>query len=192
MSYLEPTELPKAGPAMLIGAASPLWGYFGTAAMGGLAYWWMTRWMQPVNLEALFGRAWTRTAGAMEPARAAVELAPQVLAPAETAPEPPTPAFAAVGGESAPVSPVLEVAAQAPEAVLDAVVEAASESAETSFTALQTAMDPAPTVAPAARPAPELRIVGSSPEPTAAAPLAAAPAPKSKKSVPPPAPSFDA
>ena len=35
-----------------IGAASPLWFAFAGAAAVGAAYWWSTRWMKPVNLEA--------------------------------------------------------------------------------------------------------------------------------------------
>lgn len=36
-----------------IGAASPLWFMFTGAASAGVAYWWMTRWMRPMNLEAM-------------------------------------------------------------------------------------------------------------------------------------------
>lgn len=42
----------SVSPALLVGVASPLWSYFGAAAAGGMAYWWMTRWARPVNLEA--------------------------------------------------------------------------------------------------------------------------------------------
>jgi hypothetical protein len=58
VAYLEssPVLRPKVSPALFIGAASPLWGYFGAAAAGGMAYWWMTRLAQPVKLEALFDR----------------------------------------------------------------------------------------------------------------------------------------
>nr|QQZ51680.1 hypothetical protein JKL49_12405 [Phenylobacterium glaciei] len=38
---------------MPIGAASPLWFMFTGAASAGVAYWWMTRWLRPMNLEAL-------------------------------------------------------------------------------------------------------------------------------------------
>ncbi len=48
---------PRVSPALLVGVASPLWSYFGAAAAGGLAYWWMTQWARPVNLEALMGAA---------------------------------------------------------------------------------------------------------------------------------------
>ncbi|HWF76726.1 MAG TPA: hypothetical protein VN694_06060 [Caulobacteraceae bacterium] len=40
-----------------IGAVSPLWAMFGAAAGAGVAWWWMTRWAQAVNVEALAGFA---------------------------------------------------------------------------------------------------------------------------------------
>ena len=36
-----------------IGMASPLWLPFAAATGAGLAFWWMTRWTSPANLEAL-------------------------------------------------------------------------------------------------------------------------------------------
>lgn len=84
---LSPTTEPRVSPQLLVGAASPLWTYFGAAASAGVAYWWMTRWTRPMNLEALFaGRP------------AAPALLVEVVA-AELEP---------VDGESAPVSPGLE------------------------------------------------------------------------------------
>lgn len=47
----------RVNPALLMGAVSPLWGYFGAVAAGGVAYWWMTRWARPMNAEAVFGAA---------------------------------------------------------------------------------------------------------------------------------------
>jgi predicted flap endonuclease-1-like 5' DNA nuclease len=35
-----------------IGAVSPLWWAFAGAATAGVAYWWLTRWARPVNIEA--------------------------------------------------------------------------------------------------------------------------------------------
>jgi hypothetical protein len=35
-----------------VGVASPLWLAFAGAASAGVAYWWLTRWMRPANLEA--------------------------------------------------------------------------------------------------------------------------------------------
>ncbi|MDB5433897.1 MAG: hypothetical protein JWR47_154 [Phenylobacterium sp.] len=95
-----------------VGLASPLWGLFAGAAMSGAAWWWMTRWAQPENLEAMFGAA-LKTQPAVEPEAPA--LAAPVAEPVmEAAPEPePTP------------KPVLEVVAEAaPEPVLEALVEA--------------------------------------------------------------------
>ena len=36
-----------------IGAVSPLWWAFAGAATAGVAYWWMTRWARPINVEAV-------------------------------------------------------------------------------------------------------------------------------------------
>ncbi|HEY0650435.1 MAG TPA: hypothetical protein VGD44_21270, partial [Phenylobacterium sp.] len=73
MATFDLPELPetRVTPQLMLGAASPLWAYFGAAAAGGVAYWWMTRWTQPVNLEALFG------------AKPAATLAPVIEAAAE-------------------------------------------------------------------------------------------------------------
>ena len=55
MIALKPNE--SVTPATVlhvpIGVASPLWFMFTGAASAGVAYWWMTRWMRPMNLEAL-------------------------------------------------------------------------------------------------------------------------------------------
>lgn len=119
-------ELPKLpptamSPQMMVGAASPLWVYFGAAAAGGLAYWWTMRWTRPVDLGAFFDAAtkasplgfvvaaeeWAETA-----AEAAVEAAEAPLA-AVSGP---------VGGEAAPVSPLAATAeaAREPDAASDA------------------------------------------------------------------------
>ena len=117
MSFLESLEIPqpKIGPALLVGAASPLWGYFSCAALGGVAYWWMTRWTEASNLEALYA-AWS-------PARLA-EMAPVTPASLESAAEVAPP----LGGESAPVSPVAAVAT--PETPAPTIAEAAPEPVE--------------------------------------------------------------
>jgi hypothetical protein len=126
---------PKALLRVPVGLASPLWPLFAGAAVTGAAWWWMTRWAQPANLEAIFGatvkvevEAVEAVAeGVVEPVveaepliEAAVEVAAEPVV--ETAPEPvlealieAPAALEPVGGESAPISPVLE--ATAPEAV---------------------------------------------------------------------------
>jgi hypothetical protein len=135
---------PQALLSVPVGLSSPLWGLFAGAAVSGAAWWWMTRWARPENLEAMFGAA-AKFEAAVEPkvvelavpveatkaahqavleAEAAAETVTETvveaaqepvsqvpvleaLAEAPAAPEP-------VGGEAAPVSPVLEVLA--PEA----------------------------------------------------------------------------
>src|SRR5580658_10868810 len=63
---------------MPIGVVSPLWAMFGAAASAGVAYWWMTRWTQAVNIEAF--------AGALAPAAKAVALPAEVVAELALAP----------------------------------------------------------------------------------------------------------
>lgn len=147
---------PQAFIRIPVGAASPLWGLFAGAAMSGAAWWWMTRWTRPANLEAVFGAVEAATSDAVAKVEAlaapvidAVEEAPAALeSVVEAAPElveppveAPTPAPSAdalieaapepVGGEAAPISPVLE--ALTPETVEPTVepfaVEAAAEEA---------------------------------------------------------------
>ncbi|MDQ0462563.1 putative flap endonuclease-1-like 5' DNA nuclease [Caulobacter ginsengisoli] len=88
-----------------LGAASPLWFAFAGAAAVGAAYWWSTRWMRPVNIEALTALQETVVEAAVETVEATVE-AVEVVADAvvEAAPEPVAEAVAAVIPE--PVAPV--------------------------------------------------------------------------------------
>ncbi|HEX3886328.1 MAG TPA: hypothetical protein VHW05_02435 [Phenylobacterium sp.] len=151
----EPATLadPKALLHVPVGLVSPLWPLFAGAAAAGATWWWMTRWTQPANLEAMFGGAAkaglpvpVEPATFAEPAVEAEELVateaePAVEAVAETfeasveaaiepaleaapeaAPEPMLEALAEgpaepepVGGESAPISPVLEAVALEPK-----------------------------------------------------------------------------
>lgn len=111
---LSETTQPYVSPALLVGVASPLWTYFGAAAFGGVAYWWLTQWTRPANLEALMGgKAPPEVSPILKPmlavvetGLAAVEVAQEaaVEALAEAAPLP-------VGGEAAPISPLAEIAA---------------------------------------------------------------------------------
>lgn len=125
---------PEALLRVPVGLSSPLWGLFAGAAVSGAAWWWMTRWVQPQNLEAMFGAA-PNTETAVEPeasALAAPVVEPVIAAAPEPAPAA-TPAFEPiaevapervfealveappapepVGGEAAPISPVLETLA---------------------------------------------------------------------------------
>ena len=140
---------PRVSPNLMVGAASPLWGFFGAATAGGLAYWWMTRWTQTQNLEALFGMA---TKALAEPALEMAEAVAEAVAEAAEAAVEALPA--PVGGESAPISPLVEAMA-APEAVIDPspepVLEAVPEPA------VEAAPEPQPVEA-AAEPAPRPRL----------------------------------
>jgi predicted flap endonuclease-1-like 5' DNA nuclease len=51
-----------------VGAVSPLWAVFGAAASAGVAWWWMTRWMRAVNVEALAGFAAAQAADSVDAA----------------------------------------------------------------------------------------------------------------------------
>jgi predicted flap endonuclease-1-like 5' DNA nuclease len=70
-----------------IGLMSPLWVAFGAAASAGVAWWWMTRWAKPVNLEAEMGASIVETP--VEP-EASLEAEPAVGVEAEAVVEPPT------------------------------------------------------------------------------------------------------
>lgn len=87
---------PPIANAML-GAASPLWGYFAGAAMGGVAFWWAARFVQPASYESLFARL---------PAPE-----PRSFAEPDAAPE-------------APFVAMAEAVASSPSAVVEAVPEA--------------------------------------------------------------------
>ena len=137
---------PKTLLLVPVGLASPLWTLFAGAAVSGAAWWWMSRWAQPANLEAMFGAAArfeaemeVEAVAQAEPGIEAVAEAEPILeAAAETVAEPvaeaaPEPiltaladepaSFAPVGGESAPISPLVEaMAPDAPQA--DAAAEA--------------------------------------------------------------------
>lgn len=148
MATFDLPELPvtRATPHLLMGAASPLWSYYGAAAASGVAYWWMTRWMQPMNLEALF--AMTRRGTALAPMAEAAPLFEAMAEPAVEALEIVAEATQAmveatadvleealpaapVGGEAAPFGLLTEALIEAaPEPVVETVsepVEAAPE-----------------------------------------------------------------
>jgi hypothetical protein len=105
---------PEALLRVPLGMASPLWGLFAGAAVGGSAWWWMTRWTRPENLEALFGAALTAPVG--EPlADAVAEAVAEAQAALEAIVEPPE-LDAPVGGESAPIGPAVAAESEALDA----------------------------------------------------------------------------
>ncbi|HEX7886247.1 MAG TPA: hypothetical protein VF474_09745 [Phenylobacterium sp.] len=100
-------------PALLVGVASPLWTYFGAAAVGGMAYWWLTQWTRPANLEALMGG---KAPPSPEPfVKPVLELVETAADAAVATP---------VGGEAAPISP-LATTSTAPAIAPEPVAEAA-------------------------------------------------------------------
>jgi hypothetical protein len=119
MSSTLETPAPAKPEVMLrvpVGLASPLWGFFAGAAVGGAAFWWMTRWTTPQNLEAMFGKAAPAEEVVEAPVEAPVEvLVEPVLVEAEVAaPEAVEPVM-----QAAP-EPVAELVAEPPpEAVAD-------------------------------------------------------------------------
>ena len=115
---------PEALLRVPVGLASPLWGLFAGAAMSGAAWWWMTRWARPENLEAMFGAA-AKFEAAVEPK--VVELAAPVVEAVEAAPEAVLEAEAAAETVAAPVTEAVVEAAQesvSEAPVLEALVEA--------------------------------------------------------------------
>lgn len=110
-----------------IGAASPLWLAFAGAASAGVAYWWMTRWMRPINLEAVLfaAPAAPEAPVVVEPVvEAVVELVAETPVLVEAAIEAPVEAAAKIA------EPVVETAAEIAEPLVEAaepVVEAVAE-----------------------------------------------------------------
>jgi predicted flap endonuclease-1-like 5' DNA nuclease len=63
-----------------IGAVSPLWWAFAGAATAGVAYWWLTRWAKPFNIEAAGVMPVEMAAPpALEEAAAAYEMSPEAI-----------------------------------------------------------------------------------------------------------------
>jgi predicted flap endonuclease-1-like 5' DNA nuclease len=113
----EPQGLPQAAPHLAIGAASPLWLMFGSAAYAGAAYWWWaSRWRDAVNLEALM-------AVRPELASPSVEVSgPEVEAVLEAPP--------VVEAVVEPALGAIALAVQTTDTVLDAAQEIVQAAAE--------------------------------------------------------------
>jgi len=128
LSEERPTALGTENPFRLavVGAASPLWLVFAGAAASGAAYWWMTRWARPVNLEAIMGAASQPAAALPEPAEALPEPEPAAV---ELAPEP-APIAQADVLERPPEPPAVE-------AIGDAVVNALADATPPNVLALE-------------------------------------------------------
>jgi predicted flap endonuclease-1-like 5' DNA nuclease len=93
-----------------VGLASPLWFAFGAAASVGVAYWWMTRWAKPVNVEALAESVAAPVLAVLEPMpmpKAPAKIAEAVIADVAKDAK----AVAAVVAEAAPIMAPTPVAA---------------------------------------------------------------------------------
>jgi predicted flap endonuclease-1-like 5' DNA nuclease len=102
-----------------LGAASPLWFAFASAASAGVAYWWMTRWVQHANLEAFDWSAGKAQEGSRsEPQAPAIIAEPTVVTPVEAALEPIEAAADAVVETTVSLAePATETVEQSAEAV---------------------------------------------------------------------------
>lgn len=110
-----------AGRALRVplGAASPLWFAFASAASAGVAYWWMTRWTKPSNLEA-FGE-WFAPKGVALPKVAPAAVEPAIETQFAAALEPVTAAGDAVVEAIAEAAePTVELAQQAADQIVEA------------------------------------------------------------------------
>ena len=120
------TQLPESFDSnkainLSLGMASPLWLAFAGAAMAGSAFWWMSRWTRPANLEAMLELPATPptavpdvVANAVEPIAEVAELAATAV---ETAVEVATEEAAAFVEGLAEVDPVVDAAPVAAAAV---------------------------------------------------------------------------
>jgi hypothetical protein len=116
---------------MMIGAASPLWGYFMGAAASGMAWWWMTRWAQTQNLEAMFGIAERAASKALEPsteAASVISLGSRAIE--QTLEATPEAADAAAKPIETAAATVAEVAVESSDAAAQAVTQSAERAAD--------------------------------------------------------------
>lgn len=111
-----PVEKPQTMLAVPVGLASPLWGLFAGAAATGAAWWWMTRWARPANLEAMFTDP--------ETVEAVVEATPELIADAIEVSFEPTPQAAVEVTPGPVIEPVVEAA---PEPAVEAIVATVPE-----------------------------------------------------------------
>ncbi len=91
---LPPIDAEKAMHISL-GAASPLWMIYAGAGATGAAIYWMARWREATNLEALMGMMSRQAQAAVEAAEATVELAEEAAEAVADAVEPTAEATAA-------------------------------------------------------------------------------------------------
>ena len=155
-SKTPPTAIPTEMMRLPVGVASPLWGLFAGAAVTGAAWWWMTRWARPENLEALF----SRTAKSAETALKVVEtevaaLPAPVLEAAPLTQEVAVEAETVVEAVEAAGEPVVEAIEAGPEAAVETVEAVAAPVEEALETAAETAVNASESVVEAVFEVPE-------------------------------------
>ena len=123
------------------GFASPLWGFFAGAAVGGTAWWLMTRWARPANLEAMFGKAaeFEVSVAALEAPSVMVETTEVVVADFET------PAFDAAPALEVETAPAVSAETNLPASDVEAA--AAPDLAVEPSTVSEPVLDPTPVLA---------------------------------------------
>lgn len=106
-----------------LGMASPLWLPFAAATGAGLTFWWMTRWTQAANLEAMMQA-----------------MAPPTTLPvvSESASQGPEPVLETVEAMTAQAEQVAETAAE----TMEAVAAEAQEAVETAADDVEPAVPP--------------------------------------------------
>jgi hypothetical protein len=111
---------------MTIGAASPLWFLFAGAAATGAAFWWMSQWVKPVNLEAIMGQAEKAAAPLVEAPAPEGQVESPVIEESEELQALVEPAFSAPALETT-TEEVVEAVVETATAPVEAVAEAAQE-----------------------------------------------------------------
>lgn len=103
-------------PQMMIGAATPLWGYFTGVALTGVTLWWMSRWLPTPAQVAVALAPPEPPVKAPKPVKA-VEVVPEPVAPA------PAPELSPVEAVELVPEPVAPAADPAPAPVVELVEE---------------------------------------------------------------------
>ncbi|WP_397422720.1 hypothetical protein [Phenylobacterium sp.] len=90
----------RISSAVMMSAMSPLWAYYSAVAMGGVAFWYATRWTRPVNLEAVFAGATPLTPAEVQPPLEVIEAVADVAADLPEVAQLPEPELPTVTAES--------------------------------------------------------------------------------------------
>lgn len=119
---------PKSAIYAPLGAISPFWFLYAGAASAGVAFWWLSRWREATNLEALFAQA--PVAASLELPDVVEEAAAPVESPEPVAAAEPERAFVAAAELLTGPEPAVEPApAIEPGPIMDAAPEPEPEAA---------------------------------------------------------------